>query len=120
MPLSNGSDNIRRTKSGIATKKYFWQSRLESSFVQNGQFPFAKLNSQIFFNPSKRIVLANGELIPGTEGITPGPGVRLENRDLRFAVLRGVDLTSSRFDFANLTEAQKARFEAIFISAQGE
>jgi hypothetical protein len=28
-----------------------------------------------------------GEVIPGTEGITPGPGVQLQNHELGFATL---------------------------------
>ena len=47
----------------------------------------------------------NGQLIPGTEGITPGPGVQLDHHELAFAVLYHLDLTDSRFDFSNLTNA---------------
>jgi hypothetical protein len=62
----------------------------------------------------------NGQLIPGTEGITPGPGVNLNDwhstqRNLRFADFSGgLDLTAayfsswldnSRFNGANLTRA---------------
>jgi hypothetical protein len=68
----------------------------------------------------------NGELIPGTEGITPGPGVGFDYcpwtclpRDLRFADFSGgLDLTeanfyptwldNSRFNGANLTGARLA------------
>jgi uncharacterized protein YjbI with pentapeptide repeats len=58
----------------------------------------------------------NGELIPGTEGITPGPGVDLSQRGLYFANFSGgLDLTwtnfslswldHSAFSGANLTNA---------------
>ena len=30
----------------------------------------------------------NGQVIPGTEGITPGPGVQLNDRQLEYADLR--------------------------------
>ena len=45
----------------------------------------------------------NGQLIPGTEGITPGPGVVLDHHELAFAALSERDLTGARFDFSNLT-----------------
>ena len=35
----------------------------------------------------------NGQLIPGTEGITPGPGVVLDHHELAFAALLERDLT---------------------------
>jgi uncharacterized protein YjbI with pentapeptide repeats len=58
----------------------------------------------------------NGQLIPGTEGITPGPGVNLSYLSLPFADFSGgLDLTeanfvdssldNSRFNGANLTRA---------------
>src|SRR5688572_30332307 len=58
----------------------------------------------------------NGQRIPGTEGITSGPGVHLENRNLEFADLSEVvalywdaesamDLTGARFGSSNLTSA---------------
>lgn len=47
----------------------------------------------------------NGRLIPGTEGITPQPGVRLDFRDLRFADLAKRNLHGSSFRHANLTRA---------------
>src|SRR5688572_14220084 len=48
----------------------------------------------------------NGQLIPGTEGITPGPGVVLDHHELAFAALFERNLTSARFDFSNLTSAR--------------
>ena len=48
----------------------------------------------------------NFTVIPGTEGIDPGPGVQLDHRDLAYARLGGLDLTGARFDFSNLTRAQ--------------
>ena len=47
----------------------------------------------------------NGQLIKGTEGITPGPGVVLGHHELAFAALSERDLTGARFDFSNLTSA---------------
>jgi uncharacterized protein YjbI with pentapeptide repeats len=47
----------------------------------------------------------NGQVIPGTEGITPGPDVHLENQILEYADLREIDLTSAIFTGANLTSA---------------
>ena len=59
-----------------------------------------------------------GAVIPGTEGIVPGPGVQLagsitpgpvpqvEHRNLEFADLAGVNLTGADFELANLTNAQ--------------
>ena len=56
--------------------------------------------------------LKNGvrELIPGTEGIEPGPGVQLDNLDLSYALLfgpsaLGVDLTGANFESSDLTHA---------------
>jgi hypothetical protein len=37
----------------------------------------------------------NGELIPGTEGIVPGPGVRLDRVNLDFADFESADLTGA-------------------------
>ncbi len=47
----------------------------------------------------------NGQLIPGTEGITPGPGVQLDHRQLAFAGLNARNLTDSSFEFSNLSSA---------------
>ena len=44
----------------------------------------------------------NGQLIPGTEGITPGPGVQLDHMDLEYARLWGEDLTAARLEASNL------------------
>jgi uncharacterized protein YjbI with pentapeptide repeats len=48
----------------------------------------------------------DGQVIPGTEGITPGPGVVLDHRELSFVSLEGLDLTGSRFEFSNLANAR--------------
>jgi polyhydroxybutyrate depolymerase len=48
----------------------------------------------------------NRQLIPGTEGITPGPAVVLDHHELAFAALSELDLTGARFDFSNLSNAQ--------------
>lgn len=45
----------------------------------------------------------NGEPIPGTEGMEPGPGVQLEHRQLRFAELSNFDLTGANFEGADLS-----------------
>ena len=52
----------------------------------------------------------NGEVIPGTEGIEPGPGVELnlwntESQNLRFADFRERDLTGAGFVFSWLQDA---------------
>ena len=46
-----------------------------------------------------------GEVIPGTEGITPGPAAPLGNRDLEFADLDQLDLTGATFKGSNLATA---------------
>jgi uncharacterized protein YjbI with pentapeptide repeats len=50
----------------------------------------------------------NGQVIPGTEGIYLGPGVKLPGRELEFARLGFVDLTGARFSAADLTNADFA------------
>lgn len=50
--------------------------------------------------------LDNGTVVPGTEGINPGPGVQLNQLDLTYAILNGQDLSNARFDESNLTRAQ--------------
>jgi uncharacterized protein YjbI with pentapeptide repeats len=48
----------------------------------------------------------NGQPIPDTEGITPGPGVQLNNRDFEFAELSQTNLADANFNFANLSNAR--------------
>ncbi len=48
----------------------------------------------------------NGQLILGTEGITPGPGVQLDHRELEFALLELIDLMGANFEASNLTSAR--------------
>jgi uncharacterized protein YjbI with pentapeptide repeats len=48
----------------------------------------------------------NAHLIPGTEGVVQGPGMVLENLDLRFASLSEMDLTGSSFKGSNLRHAK--------------
>jgi uncharacterized protein YjbI with pentapeptide repeats len=48
----------------------------------------------------------NGEVIPGTEGIAPGPGVQLQNRQLEWADLISIDLTGANFNSSNLSYAR--------------
>jgi hypothetical protein len=52
-----------------------------------------------------QIYRVNGELIPGTEGITPGPSVQLDQRELRFAQLASLDLSAANFAESDLTSA---------------
>ena len=47
----------------------------------------------------------NGQLVPGTEGIGPGPGVELDHRQLQFSNLSELDLSDARFQFSDLTNA---------------
>jgi uncharacterized protein YjbI with pentapeptide repeats len=50
----------------------------------------------------------NRQRIPGTEGITPGPGVQLDHRNLDHADLQNKNLTSASFSGANLRRAHFA------------
>jgi uncharacterized protein YjbI with pentapeptide repeats len=50
----------------------------------------------------------NGEVIPGTEGIQPGPGVQLDHRVLDHADLSELDLSGANFELSNLTLADLA------------
>jgi uncharacterized protein YjbI with pentapeptide repeats len=47
----------------------------------------------------------NGQLIPGTQGITPGPSAQLDHRGLEFAALQQQNLTGANFEASNLTNA---------------
>lgn len=47
----------------------------------------------------------NGNPIPGTQGIVPGPGVSLSSLDLSFADLKGFDLSGANFSSSNLMNA---------------
>ncbi len=47
----------------------------------------------------------NGAVIPGTEGIKPGPGVQLDQLNLEYAWLGGIDLTNASFFNTNLAGA---------------
>lgn len=46
-----------------------------------------------------------GEVISGTEGIEPGPGVQLQQRSMRYASLPGIDLTLADFFASDLEYA---------------
>ncbi len=48
----------------------------------------------------------NGQLVPGTEAITPGPGVHLDHRQLQYALLTSQDLSGADFEASNLTRAK--------------
>ncbi len=63
----------------------------------------------ILVSPSARADIYrwdNGQVIPGTEGIEPGPGVQLDHRELEYAGLHGIDLTEANFSHSNLRNAQ--------------
>jgi uncharacterized protein YjbI with pentapeptide repeats len=47
----------------------------------------------------------NLQVIPGTEGIIPGPGVQLGGRQLEYASLSFIDLNGASFEHSNLTNA---------------
>ena len=47
----------------------------------------------------------NGRVIPGTEGITPGPGVQLDQRNLGYADLSNENLTGANFFLSSLANA---------------
>jgi hypothetical protein len=47
----------------------------------------------------------NNQVIPGTEGITPGPGVQLDHRELEYARLNSFVLIGADFELSNLTRA---------------
>ena len=63
----------------------------------------------------RRLRWDTGEVIPGTEGITPGPEVRLvgwntDDRNLRYADFSGgLDLTNAYFGSSWLMEADLGR-----------
>ena len=48
----------------------------------------------------------NGEVIPGTEEITPGPGIFLYQRDVQYADLANSDLRYGQFEEARLDYAR--------------
>jgi uncharacterized protein YjbI with pentapeptide repeats len=51
----------------------------------------------------------NGQIIPGTEEITLGPRVQLNDRELEFAELSETDLTGADFTRSNLIAARFSR-----------
>jgi uncharacterized protein YjbI with pentapeptide repeats len=48
----------------------------------------------------------NVQLSPGTEGVTPGPGVQLSNRDRSFAELYRRNLTGANLSGSNLVDGR--------------
>jgi uncharacterized protein YjbI with pentapeptide repeats len=48
----------------------------------------------------------NGEVIPGTEGITVGPGMIVDGLELSFADLAGASLVGASFEGTNLSDAR--------------
>ena len=61
----------------------------------------------------------NGQLIAGTEGITPGPSAQLDHRDLTFANLRQLDLTGGTFEQSNLARAWLAAATLTEVNLTG-
>jgi hypothetical protein len=60
------------------------------------------------------------EVIPGTEGIEPGPGAQLDNLDLECADLAGLDLAGANFEASSLRDADLSRStlsDASFLDA---
>ena len=53
-----------------------------------------------------------GEVIPGTEGIEPGPGVELDHMELEYANLREMDLTGADFEMSVLSRAELYAIES--------
>ena len=63
----------------------------------------------------------NMQVIPGTQGITPGPGVQLVEMDLSFADLKAIDLTGASFESGVLNNAtfdQSTLADAVFFDAE--
>ncbi len=61
----------------------------------------------------------NQALIPGTEGITPGPGVQLDHRDLSFANLASLNLTGANLNTTNLSNASLNRSTLTSVDFAG-
>lgn len=57
----------------------------------------------------------NGDLIPGTEGVTPGPGVVLSQYELAYAELSDYDLATAQLNGADLSFA--AMYDSNLSSA---
>src|SRR5688500_16359674 len=51
----------------------------------------------------------DGKLVPGTQGLTPGPGVQLDHRELPFASLLDLKLTGANFNSSKLSFARFTR-----------
>jgi uncharacterized protein YjbI with pentapeptide repeats len=60
-----------------------------------------------------------GEVIPGTEGITPGPGMPFGNQDAEYGELSGLDLTGSDFAQSNLSHANLRRSKLTGANFEG-
>jgi uncharacterized protein YjbI with pentapeptide repeats len=60
------------------------------------------------------------DVIPGTEGIQPGPGVQLDHRELRAAFLQGTNLEGANFEGSNLSGAYFAECELIDLEDEYE
>ena len=57
------------------------------------------------FSTSAEVLDRWGNVIPGTEGIDPGPGAPLDHLDLEYAWLQQTDLTDADFEASNLANA---------------
>ncbi len=73
----------------------------------NGHWKLALVVATLTAAPATADVFRrdNGALIPGTEGITPGPGVQLDHRELEYGDLSQRDLTGANFESSNLAYA---------------
>jgi uncharacterized protein YjbI with pentapeptide repeats len=60
-----------------------------------------------------------GALVPGSEGIEPGPGVRLDQLNLEYAKLRSQNLTGASFFVTTLTNADFTGTSVIGINLTG-
>ena len=61
----------------------------------------------------------NGQRIPGTEGIVPGPGAQLNSFDLAFADLSDKNLIGASFEGSNLTSARMMRSNLANVNLSG-
>ncbi len=61
----------------------------------------------------------NGQVIAGTVGITPGPGVNLSNLTLEYAAFSNLQLTNANFDSADLFFAHFVQADASNASFRG-
>lgn len=97
--------------------------QLAADLRSSGQLPGARTFGSPTFSPDGEVVLGgphlfdgvyqsgifswrDGQVIPGTESILPGPGVLLNHRPLHQAVLGTYDLSGSTFANSDLRDAK--------------